>query len=77
MLAEGELNVAAIFAAVGAITSAVVGLAIVVRNLRSQSRKQALDEADELEVLLADCRHERLDDQRRIFELEQQVARPT
>jgi hypothetical protein len=56
VLAELELSVGTILAAVGAVASAVVGLVILARNLRSKSRRAALDEADELEAELATCR---------------------
>jgi uncharacterized membrane protein len=56
VLAAELTGVGAILAAIGAVTSAVVGLVLVVRNLRSKSRRAALDEADELEAELATCR---------------------
>jgi hypothetical protein len=56
VLAALELTVGAILAGIGAIASAVVGLVILARNLRSKSRRAALDEADELEQELATCR---------------------
>jgi hypothetical protein len=74
VLAELELTVGAILAAIGAATSAAVGLVIVVRNLRSKSRRAALDEADELEGELATCREALHNAGRRQYVLEQVLA---
>jgi hypothetical protein len=74
VLAELELTIGTIFAAIGAVVSALVGLAIVVRNLRSKSRRAALDEADELEQELATCRHALHAAGARQYRLEQVLA---
>lgn len=71
MLAANVTGLAAIFAAIAGLTSAVVGLVIVVRNLRSKSRRAALDEADALEGELATCRAALHTAGQRQFELEQ------
>ena len=62
------------FAAIGAVVAAGAGLLLVVRNARTKGRRSAISEADDLEVELASCRSDRLEDRRVIYELRGKLA---